>query len=158
MRVSVIVSLSVLVGCTSTPETFDFPAWENVGYEGFVESIDVVAGASARNCGFFNLLTGEGRAERIRGLKCAEQAYADGAPFKYGTVLIPHDSYVYEVLLRTPTGENWRIVYDIMIDGTVPQIWFRICDSVSWARNGRAYEIHDCTPYDGSEDPVWNGT
>lgn len=158
MRYSIVVLLTLVAGCASGPETQNFPDWEGVGYEGFADSIDVVAGAGARNCGFFNLLTEEGRRGRRRGIRCAQQAYADGVPFKFGTVRLPIDSYAYEVLVRSSTGENWEIVYDILIDGTSAQIWFRKCESISLSRNRPGYEVHDCAPYDGSEDPNWNGS
>ncbi len=158
MRIHAIVTLILLAGCSSTPEAFDFPDWGNVGYEGFADSIDVVAGSDAVNCGFFDLLTEEGRRDRAHGVRCAKHAYADGIPFKFGTVRLPLDSYAYEVLLRSPSGENWRIVYDIMIDSTAPQIWFQKCESVEFERRPHHYRVHDCTPYDGSEDPNWSGS
>ncbi len=149
----------LFAGCATAPDPGQYQNWQNVGYDGFAESIDIVAGSNARDCGFYNLMNKDARkAARQVGLGCAEQAFSEGVAFKFGTVRLPIDSYAYEVLIRSPDGENWLIVYDIIVDGTDPQIWFKKCESIAFPRRNGFYEGKDCIEYDGSNDPVWNGT
>jgi|GEM_PF-6201599 len=100
----------------------------------------VYGGAGAKNCGFFNLVLDEDRAKaESGGIKCARQAYDGGTPFKFGTVRLPTDSYDYEVLVRSSTGDNWLIVYDIMVDGTDPQTWFKKFESIKFRGRSLGY-------------------
>lgn len=158
-RALLIPAFILLSSCAAAPNEFEFPSWGDTGYDGFVESIDIVAGSAAVNCGFFDLVNLEGDASnRDDGLDCALRSYRSGLPFKYGTVRLPEDSYAWEILVRSPEGENWLIVYDIMIDGTEPQIWFKKCEAVMFRKRLSSYEGKNCTKYDGSEDPTWNAT
>tara|TARA_R110002049_G_scaffold308955_1_gene515169 strand:- start:1456 stop:1935 length:480 start_codon:yes stop_codon:yes gene_type:complete len=157
MRLLAISIIALTVGCVSTPEIDEYLDWQNVGYDGFAKSIDTVAGDGAKNCGFFSVMSRDGRKASERfGIECAKNAYEQGFAFKFGTVRLPIDSYAHEVLVHSSAGENWLIVYDIIVDGSDPQIWFQKCESVTFPIRGVAYEGHNCVEYDGSNDPIWN--
>ncbi|MEM7430355.1 MAG: hypothetical protein AAF351_00320 [Pseudomonadota bacterium] len=148
---------ALLFGCVSALGIDDYLDWQHYGYDGFARSIDEVAGTDARNCGVYNLMSRDSRAAaESAGIQCARAAYEQGVAFKFGTVRLPIDSYAHEVLVRSSTGENWLIVYDIMIDGAAPQIWFQKCESVTFEGRNVTYEGNHCIEYDGSDDLIWN--
>jgi hypothetical protein len=107
-------------------------SWNAVGYEGFGASIDALVGPEAIDCGYWDLMspTALKSHEKRRAFECVRRALRSGAPFKFGTVRIPLDSYSYEVVARASDGRLWMITFDIMIDDTAPQQWNRICEKV----------------------------
>jgi hypothetical protein len=117
--------------CVAEPEVIRH--WEPVGYQGFAESIDALAGPNAIDCGFLNLLDEKlGDAAKEKAYQCVQMALMSKRPFKFGTLRIPTDSYGYEVLARTPQGELWRVTYDRMLtDDESGRQWSEVCKSVS---------------------------
>src|SRR5262245_57997208 len=128
----------MLTGCAAAP-ILDRPnhgAWQPMGYAGFSESIDALVGSTAIDCGFLNMLdTKTTDAMKRRASDCVQAAMSGGQPFKFGTVRVPIDSYAYEVLARSSTGELWQITYDQMLleeDGA--QQWNKVCKSATLER------------------------
>jgi hypothetical protein len=119
--------------------------WAPLGYDGFSESIDLLVGSSAVDCGFVNLLETPNAATRHRAYDCVRTALKNGQPFKFGTLRIPIDSYAYEVLARTPTGELWQITYDRMLVAEEgQQQWNRICKSARVDRRTLVMMAENC--------------
>jgi hypothetical protein len=132
-RACVVISLALSACAAQSDSPVVVDDWREAGYEGFGASVAALAGPGAVDCGFINLLaeTGATRARRARAVACVREAKRRGVPSKFGTVRIPIDSYVHEVYVRTAAGENWKIVFDVMIDGDAPQQWNQTCGSIS---------------------------
>jgi hypothetical protein len=97
------------------------------------------------DCGFVNLLETPGDAIRRHAYDCVRKALKSGRPFKFGTLRIPIDSYAYEVLARTPTGELWQITYDRMLVAEEgEQQWNRVCKSARIDRHTLVMRAEDC--------------
>lgn len=140
------LSIAVTIcGCASnTIENIDFKEWYPIGYEGFLESINLSSGSNVENCGFHDLMTEEGKKSVEYGYKCARQNANAGKPFKFGTVRLPIDSFAFEILIGTADSEYWLVVYDVMIDGDAPQQWAKKCNSIKFSRKNQDYEGKRC--------------
>lgn len=85
--------------------------WKYMGYDGFVESIDALAGPSAIDCGFLDRRNETFASPRVRqAADCVGAALNGREPFKFGT--IPPNSNVIYVLLRSAAHELWEVRYE----------------------------------------------
>jgi hypothetical protein len=106
--------------------------WKPVAYPGFVQSIDVLAGPTARDCGWLNLMETRprGKVERAA-YDCVQAVLKGSAPFKFGAMRIFADSQKYEVVVRQADGKLWLISYEVMLEGEAPQQWNQVCRDIS---------------------------
>jgi hypothetical protein len=87
------------------------PRWKYMCYDGFVESVDVLVGPGATDCGVIDRRNDKVVEGRVReAADCVSTALTGRQPFKFGT--IPPDSNVVYVLLRSAAGELWQIRYE----------------------------------------------
>lgn len=140
-------ALLLVAGCATSSTQYRPGPWPPIGYEGFAENINAIAGEDAIDCGFHNLLKWDPRdAERVRKakLRCVQRAVERGDPFKYGTARIPIDSLAYEVLVRPRDGDYWLRTYDVMIGNPGRSQWTQQCRSIRLDMRHGWYEGVDC--------------
>ena len=145
--IHLIAALS-LMACAAPQVTQKSEVWSSFGYEGFGAKIERLAGAQAVHCGVVNLVnkkdpSNSGASVKL-GRECIKKSIADGKPFKYGTVSIPIDSYLFEALIFTPEREYWIVHYDVMLDGTHNLHVIKRCKGIDLARSVSAFEAVDC--------------
>jgi hypothetical protein len=98
-------AMAVAVAVAATPR------WKYVCYDGFVESIDVLVGPAATDCGFVDRRNDKVAEGRLRAAAdCVSAALNGKQPFKFGT--IPSESNVVYVLARSAAGELWQVRYE----------------------------------------------
>ncbi|HHL31282.1 MAG TPA: hypothetical protein ENJ41_01765 [Oceanospirillales bacterium] len=76
-------------------------------------------------------------------MKCAHQAAKKGLPFKFGSLTLPIDSYVYEVLVLGKDKKYWRIINDFMLAETDGQQWINECADIQFRSN--SYQLRNCS-------------
>jgi hypothetical protein len=131
VRLPFMLALMCIAACTTGTSAVRYD-WQDFGYSRFSRSIDELLGADAVDCGYLDLIGDSPSVQaRYQVNRCLRGARAGKAPFKYATLRLPIDSYAHEVYARTPDGSLWMIVYDIMIDGSAPQQWNQVCESIT---------------------------
>ncbi len=133
-------------GCASVKE-YKHSLWPQYAYPGFSEKIDRVSGDTSIDCGFYDLTS---RTESIRRQRkegffdCVEKYTQEKAPFKFGSVRIPADSYAYEILIYSQDGEYWTITFDLMLDGSGAIHWVKRCESIKLEHQKLSYDGINC--------------
>jgi hypothetical protein len=120
--------------------------WKEHAYPGFVESIDVLVGAGAHDCGYYD--THDRRqtpALHADVRRCVEDAMASGNPFKFGYEGLSVDALEWQVIARAPSAELWVVQIFRSIgngDGRLQQI-NKVCASVKFFADIRTIN-HGC--------------
>ncbi len=146
----------IVISCSSAPVVYDRSEWPAYGYPAFSKKINATSGADAINCGFYDLIhkskpNGE-KAWRESG-QCIQYAVSAKQPFKVGSVRIPTDSYLYEILVFSPKKEYWLITLDAMVDGSDTQQRIKRCQNITFSSRHLLYEGVDCLEV--SNDSWW---
>lgn len=121
---SVIAVLFCLLSCgTAKHHNQDkSAAWDSFAYEGFGKKISSLASPSAVDCGVINQIDPNDPANQGNSLKkahkCIRDSSREGQPFKFATVRIPSDSFLFEAIALTPNNDYWIVQYDYMLDGS----------------------------------------
>lgn len=130
-------------------------AWESFAYEGFGKKINRLAGADAVNCGVINQISKDDPVNNGNSLKkaraCIEKSISQGATFKYATVKIPSDSYLFESLVFTPEKEFWIVHYDYILDGTSNMHVINRCKGLYLKKSDYTFQGIDCIEVPTSE-------
>lgn len=139
----------LLLSCTTAQRNAsDENAWASFAYEGFGAKVGRLAGVDAIDCGVINQVNKADPVNKGNSIKkaraCVEKGIANRVPFKYGTVRIPLDSYLFEALVYTPTKEYWIVHYDVMLDGTDNMHVVKRCKRIDLARSDSIFEGIDC--------------
>lgn len=101
----------LVCGVVSIAAVAALPRWKYLCYDGFVESVDALVGASGTDCGFIDRRNDKVIESRVRAAAdCVSAALNGKQPFKFG--LIPPDSNVVYVLVRSASGELWQVRYE----------------------------------------------
>lgn len=150
MKVFFIIPFALLLlSCaTSQQSTPDGSAWASFAYEGFGAKVERLAGVDAIDCGVINQVNKADPVNKGNSIKkaraCVDKSVVSGRPFKYGTVRIPLDSYLFETLVYTPTKKYWIVHYDVMLDGTNNMHVIKRCKRIDLARSDSIFEGADC--------------
>jgi hypothetical protein len=119
-------------------------SWESCHCDWLAQQASELAGPDMIDCGFVNLVGVRPRAEIRGGISCAREAFRNSAPFRYGSVRIPLDSYATEVLVRHADGSLWLLVHDVMLDGAAPQYWVHRCEKLRFKPGNTGFVIESC--------------
>ena len=143
------VAAVTLVACaTPAMKEADTSVWEAFGYEGMADEINRLAGASSVNCGIRNYLESgdpvNAHMSPVESRACIKQSIHTKTPFRYGSIRIPIDSFLFDALVLSEAGEFWTIRYDVMVDGTHNANFIERCKSVRVDYSRLAYEGIDC--------------
>jgi hypothetical protein len=128
MRPAWLAGLVAFVGWVAAAE----PAREGWGCMGnlrLATTIDQLTGPGAIDCGFHEIGRPLKYSAKRKANDCLRKALRGHKPFKFGTVRVPLDSIVTEVLVRSADGKLWMIVVDEMFDEQ-PTQWNAICREV----------------------------
>lgn len=143
-----ITALSLTACATSPSKPVNTSNWEDFGYEGMAAKINRLAGTGSINCGIHNHMEPEDPVNKIltpqESKACIKAAMKAGTPFRYGSIRIPTDSFLFDALVRSSTGELWTIKYDYMIDGSSNHHFIKRCKSASVDYSNLTYEGVDC--------------
>jgi len=150
MKPSFIIALVLLLAsCTSNLVTVnDASAWSSFAYEGFGNKISRLAGNEAIDCGVINQINTNDPTNKNNSLKkarsCIEKSGSNGLPFKFGTVRIPIDSYLFEAITFTPAKEYWIVHYDYMVDGSSNMHVIKRCKGLDLKRSDSTFTGINC--------------
>ncbi len=150
----IVFFLVLLLGACASIEDYESHLWPQYAYPGFSKKIDRIAGNDAIDCGFYDrmLRDSESLKRKRRGLSdCVKNSIKAGRSFKFGSVRIPADSYVYEVLVLSPEKEYWTITFDLMLDGSNAIHWVKRCDSVNVDVKSLSYKGEGCREVSAEE-------
>ena len=117
--------------------------WQCVGNQDLTEAIEALVGPDAVDCGFYQMGRKLDSAVQRRAYECVRRAVRARKPFKFGTVRIPVDSAVTEILARSADGKLWFVVYDFMFDEGATQ-WNATCDSAGVDRESLYVDSEHC--------------
>ncbi len=147
----VLVCLVLMVGCAS-PQVFDRSGWEDFGHPLFVSKINEVSGADAINCGHFNQIPGKDHEEIDRETrKCIGVANKEKYAYKFGTLSIVSDLYLFDVIILSPDGTYWLVEYGVMLDYSDHHTRVEKCDEVKVLFNPLRYKREVCEFVDAQE-------
>ena len=111
MRRTLCLASLAIAGCaaTGTPSQYSWPRGE---FPDQLQSVDTLAGAAPRDCGFFRYSRIDADNHgAIRGRQCALGAMHKRQPFKFGTSRVPIDSISVQALVGASDGTLWLIEY-----------------------------------------------
>lgn len=143
------IFIVLLTACSTTavkePET---SPWVAFGYRGMAGEVNRLAGKESLNCGIHNHLDVNDPVNSHMTIAdsraCIKSAIGTQTPFRYGSVRIPLDSYLFDALVLTASGEYWSIKYDSMLDGSDAQRFIERCDDVKIDYKSLQYEGIGC--------------
>jgi len=141
-KIIISLVLGSLVGC-ATGDAAKSAAWKNIGYSGFAEKINRIAGDEAIDCGFYDSVNPKIKPPK-KVSECIQGAVDKGLAFKYGTKRIPTDSLLYEVVLKDREGSYWNIVLDIMLDQSDITHDIKKCRNMKFDYEPLTYEGSSC--------------
>lgn len=147
---------AVLVACTTPAvKQADTSAWQAFGYKGMAGKINRLAGVASFNCGIRNYLEPNDPVNThmspADSRACIKQSILSKTPFRYGSIRIPIDSFLFDALVLSSTGEFWAVRYDTMLDGTGNSHFIERCKSVKVDYSKLTYEGVDCQPVSTEE-------
>lgn len=153
---AVLLTVIMSTACTSQPaKQVDTSPWEAFGYEGMAGKINRLASSSSLNCGIRNHLEASDPVNKhmtpADSRTCVKAAMQSKTPFRYGSIRIPIDSFLFEALVLTNTGEYWLINYDSMIDGSGSLHDIKRCESVNFNYKTMTYSGLNCEPVSAQE-------
>lgn len=159
MKLSLFIAITLTtVACTTTPVP-NTSSWQDFGYEGMAEKINRISGPSAINCGIRNHIDPSDPVNSLatpaQSRACIKSAIESKTPFRYGSIRIPTDSYLFEALVLSETLEYWIIKYDYMIDESGHSHHIQRCKSVTVDYDNLSYtgnECHDVSDTDWFSD------
>lgn len=152
----VILTAATLAACTThTVKEPDKTAWQAFGYKGMAAKINRLAGSNSFNCGIYNKLEPNDPVNKQMSVAdsraCIKQSLNSKIPFRYGSIRIPTDSYLFDALILSSTGEFWTVRYDTMLDGSGSAHFIERCNSVKVDYSDLTYEGVDCKPVSTEE-------
>lgn len=141
----------MFTACTSQPaKQVDTSPWKTFGYEGMAEKINRLASSNSLNCGIRNHLEASDPVNTqmtpADSRTCVKAAIQSKTPFRYGSIRIPIDSFLFEALVLTNTGEYWLINYDSMVDGSGSLHDIERCEAVNFNYKTMTYSGVNCEP------------
>lgn len=142
----------IFLGCSSSL-AIDRAEWTEFGHPLFLSRVNDMSGPGAINCGHFDLLTGAGR-EGMRQSspsRCIKNAVKTGQPFKFGTLKIVSDLYMFRALIAAPDSKFWIVDYGVMVDQSDHHTRVTVCDSVRVQFNPIFYKRKGCVSVDSQE-------
>lgn len=151
-----LLTATMFTACTSQPEKeIDTSPWEAFGYKGMAGKINRLAGSNSLNCGIRNHLTANDPVNKqmtpADSRTCVKTAIQSKTPLRYGSIRIPTDSYLFEALVLTDTGEYWLINYDSMVDGSGTLHDIEKCKSIEFNYATMTYNGINCEPVSTQE-------
>lgn len=148
MKALYLLPITITLAACATSVTQDRSAWTSFAYEGFGNKIERLAGAEANHCGVINQVSKSDPINKGASVKqgraCVIKSITEDKPFKFGTVRIPIDSYLFEALVYTPEKEYWIVHYDVMLDGTDNMHIIKRCKGIDLKRSESTFEGIDC--------------
>lgn len=130
-----------LAGDPGRPAT----AWPWCCYDGFMESVDALAGPAPLDCGYLNFAAAKiSSARQRRSAECVRDTLSGAQPFKFG-ISLP-EPQALQVLVRSPENVLWIVKYwreRSRVDIAEHQL-NRTCQSVKFDEKTLALEGHDC--------------
>ena len=153
---TLLLATTLFTACTSQPvKQVDTSPWEAFGYKGMAEKINRLAGTNSINCGIRNHLEANDPVNKqmtpIDSRACVEAAIQSKTPFRYGSIRIPIDSFLFEALVLTNTGEYWLINYDSIIDGSGSLHDIDKCESINFDYTTMSYSGLQCKSISAQE-------
>ncbi|MET0355689.1 MAG: hypothetical protein ABW044_02870 [Cellvibrio sp.] len=135
--------------CTSAPvKPSNTSNWVDFGYEGMAAKINRLAGVGSINCGIRNHIEPDDSVNKLltpnESKACVKAAMKANTPFRYGSIKIPTDSYLFDALVLSSNGEFWTIKYDYMLDGSGNHHVIQRCKSASVEYAEMIYRGTDC--------------
>ncbi len=151
-----LLSLAMLSACalhaTKAPNT---TLWDDFGYEGMAEKINRLAGKDSNNCGIRNYLEESDPVNKqitpSESRACIKKSMKAKQPFRYGSIKIPSDSYLFEAVLLSETGEYWIIKYDYMIDGSSNHHFIDRCKTIDVDYQALSFKGEECQEVTASD-------
>lgn len=158
MRVALSIALltSLLASCTTPAvKAPDKSPWEAFGYKGMAEEVNLLAGDESLNCGIHNRLNTSdpvnSHMTQADSKQCIKNAISTQTPFRYGSVRIPIDSYLFDALVLSKPGQYWIVKYDAMLDGASAQRFIERCGSIRVNYDTLQYQGISCQKVDEVE-------
>lgn len=153
---TLLLATTLFIACTSQPvKQVDTSPWEAFGYKGMAEKINRLAGTNSINCGIRNHLEANDPVNTqmtpTDSRACVKAAIQSKTPFRYGSIRIPIDSFLFEALVLTNTGEYWLINYDSMIDGSGSLHDIDRCESMNFDYTTMSYSGLQCKSISAQE-------
>ena len=154
--INILLTIFLLSACSSqSTKRFHTSAWEDFGYEGMAGKINRLAGTTSANCGIRNHLASNDPVNKqmsvAQSRSCIKTAIKQQTPFRYGSIRIPIDSFLFSALVLSQTGEFWLIDFDSMIDGSGSLHNIKKCSSVQIDYLYITFNGTDCQPVSAQE-------
>ena len=151
MPVAILIILITLTfGCTK--QKLDRSDWENFAYPKFSKQVNQTAGLGAVNCGHFNLLNSRDRQNMKKiAPKCVAASLNIPEPFKFGTITITGDVYLYSAVVFDPQKNFWLVKLDVMLDGSEANLRVEKCNSIQIEFDPIFYDRDGCASIDPTE-------
>lgn len=144
----ILLSVFLLSCCSANEEKPpSMPSgWDDIhGLFGLGERIDAVASSETKDCGFFDLIRSDATdPQLIRKWDCVSNLSLNTTPFKFGSLRLPIDSYVYEVVVRDNVGQYHMFTLDLSADVTSAQLWVERCSRVEFNDEILGYSRENC--------------
>jgi len=119
--------------------------WPWCCYDGFMESVDALAGPGASDCGYLNFAAAKVSSEQQRKSgRCVRAALEGAQPFKFANS--PSEAQSLRVLLRSQEGALWIVKYwreRSHVDIAEHEL-NKTCKTVSFDDKTLDFEGHDC--------------
>lgn len=112
--------------------------------------INRLAGSNSINCGIRNHVEASDPVNThmtpTDSRACVKAAIQSKTPFRYGSIRIPIDSYLFEAAVLTKSGEYWLINYDSMVDDSGSLHDIARCKSINFDYAAMIYSGINCEP------------
>lgn len=142
------LTIFLLSACYHSTKPANTLPWENFGYMGMANKINNLAGAASINCGIRNYLSKDDpvntQISPSDSKYCIKNAIETNTPFRYGSIRIPVDSFLFQALVLSSKGEFWLIQYDSMVDGSSSLHDIQRCKSVNIDYAKITYSGNEC--------------
>jgi hypothetical protein len=145
-----VIFLAVTAGCASPPELEGEP-WSNFAYSRLSDKLLELAGPAPDDCGYYDLVdTKQLPSMNVYANNCIKEAVKAGRSFKFASMDINHDLYLYDAVVFSPDKGFWLIEYGVLVDASDAHLQVEKCRTVDIEFNPIFYNRSECQAIDAT--------
>lgn len=141
-----VLVISFVFGCSSAQQ-LEGESWDDFAFSRLSNKILELTGEDPVDCGYYDLVGSQQLKMMNSGYaeNCIKKAIMSNRAFKFGSLDINHDLYLYDAVVFSPNEGFWVIEYGVVVDFSDHHLQVEKCESVNVEFRPLFYERSSCS-------------